>query len=133
MMKFLHLILLALLFVSCKSEKREIRAGGTQNEVPEVEPMPQESALKESVVEEEPIAEPPAPTPEAAAPAFDVKNADSLVGQTLEGVKPALEAAEIRFRVVEKDGAPMIVTMDFSPERLNFKIKGGVIIAVSRG
>jgi hypothetical protein len=52
--------------------------------------------------------------PEAVAPAIDVKNVDSLV-------------------VVEEDGEPMAVTMDFSSERLNFKIKGGVIIAVSKG
>lgn len=55
------------------------------------------------------------------------------MGQTLEVVKTALEAAEIDFRVVEEDGEPMAVTMDFSSERLNFEIKGGVIIAVSKG
>lgn len=103
-MRFLYLILPTLLFVSCKSEKREFSSGATPNEVPE-----------------------------AAAPAIDVKNVDSLVGQALEGVKPALEAAEIDFRVVEEDGEPMAVTMDFSSERLNFKIKGGVIIAVIKG
>ena len=132
-MKFLYFILPALLFASCKSEQREIPAGATPIEVPEVEPMQQEPVLEEPGAEEEPIAEPPAPTPEAAALVFDVKNADSLVGHTLEGVKPALEAAEIRFRVVEEDGESFNITMDFMPERLNFKIKDGVIIAVSKG
>jgi hypothetical protein len=48
-------------------------------------------------------------------------------------VKSGLEAAEIRFRVIELDGEPMIRTMDYSPERLNFKVKAGVITEVSKG
>lgn len=68
-----------------------------------------------------------------AAPSFDVKNPNSLIGQNLEDVRPALEAAEIRFRILEKDGEPMIMTMDYAPERLNFKIKNGVIIEVAKG
>lgn len=68
-----------------------------------------------------------------ASPAFDVKNASSLVGQKLEVVQPALEAAGIRFRVIELDGEPMIMTMDYSPDRLNFKVKAGVITEVSKG
>ena len=65
--------------------------------------------------------------------AFDVKDANSLVGQKLEVVQPALEAAEIRFRVIEQDGEPFSMTMDYLPERLNFKIKAGVITEVSKG
>jgi hypothetical protein len=66
-------------------------------------------------------------------PVFDVKDADSLIGQKLDVVQPALEAAKIAFRVVEKDGEPYAVTADYSPDRLNFKIKNGLIIGVSKG
>jgi hypothetical protein len=105
-MKFIYLLLPALFVVSCKVEKRE---------------KPDNSASVE-VKQEAP-----------AAPAFDVKDANSLVGQKLEVVQPALEAAQIRFRVIEKDGEPFAMTMDYLPERLNFKIKTGVIIEVSKG
>ncbi len=102
-MKIIFLILSALLVVSCKIEKRE-----------------ESSSTPIEVTEETPAV-------------FDVKDANSLVGQKLELVQPALEAAQIRFRVIEKDGEPFAMTMDFLPERLNFKIKDGVIIEVSKG
>lgn len=66
-------------------------------------------------------------------PAFDVKDADSLIGQKLDVVQPVLEKEKIAFRVVEKDGEQYAVTADYSPDRLNFKIKNGVIIGVSKG
>jgi hypothetical protein len=104
-MKIIYLLLPALLVVSCNVEKRKPA-----------------SATPVEVTEEAP-----------AAPAFDVNDANSLVGQKLEDVQPALEAAEIRFRVTEKDGESFPMTMDYLPERLNFKIKDGVIIEVSKG
>jgi hypothetical protein len=105
-MKTIHLLLAALFVVSCNVEKREKAPGSTPVEVTEEAP---------------------------AAPAFDVKDANSLIGQKLEVVQPALEAAQIRFRVIEKDGESFPMTMDYLPERLNFKIKDGVIIEVSKG
>ncbi len=105
-MKFIYLLLPALFVVSCNNEKREKPASPKLIEVTEIKP---------------------------AAPAFDVKDANSLVGHKLEVVQPALEAAEIRFRVIELDGEALIMTMDYSPDRLNFKIKDGIIIAVSKG
>lgn len=109
-MKILCLVALpVLLLVSCRFEKREESA---------------EAKVDEAVEKAE-----PAP----ALPSFDVKNASSLVGQKLEVVQPALEAAEIRSRVIELDGVPMIMTMDYSSERLNFKVKAGVITEVSKG
>lgn len=104
-MKIQCFLLPALLLVSCKVEEKEKPASTVPAEVNE--------------------------TP--AAPAFDVNDATSLVGQKLEVVQPALEAAGIRFRVIEKDGEPLIMTMDYSPDRLNFKIKEGVITEVSKG
>jgi hypothetical protein len=104
-MKNFFLILPTLFVISCNVEKRKT-ASATPAEVTELAP---------------------------AAPAFDVKEASSLVGQKLEDVQSALEAAEIRFRVTEKDGESFPMTMDYLPERLNFKIKDGVIIEVSKG
>jgi hypothetical protein len=97
----------------------------------------------ESVTDEKkPTAETPA-APAADAPdteekpapsaAFDVSKPDSLIGQPLEKVKAACEAANVRCRVVEIDGKPLIVTMDFLAERLNFKVKDGLITEVSKG
>ena len=109
-MKTLCLVALPiLLLVSCRVEKREESAKATVDE----------AAQKAETA--------------PALPAFDVKNADSLVGQKLEVVQPALEAAEIRFRVIELDGEAMVMTLDFSPDRLNFKVKAGVITEVSKG
>jgi hypothetical protein len=109
-MKISCLVALPILFlVSCRVEKREESAKATVDEaVEKAEAAP-------------------------ALPPFDVKNASSLVGHKLEVVQAALEAAEIRFRVIELDGEPMIMTMDYLPDRLNFKIKAGVITEVSKG
>jgi hypothetical protein len=104
---FLLSVLPALLMVSCRTEE-----GKTDATTPD-------AAKTEA--------------PATGTPAFDVKNATSLVGQKLDDVKPALDAAEIRYRVIELDGEPMVMTMDYLPERLNFKIKGGVITEVSKG
>lgn len=110
-MKILSLLAPAALLVSCRLEEKETP----------------------TIVTYESSATPaPAPTP-PAAPAFDVNNSTSLVGQKLEVVQPALEAANIRFRVIEKDGVPFAMTMDYLPDRLNLKIKDGVIIEVSKG
>lgn len=104
-MKTISLILPALFVVSCNVEERK-PASSIPAEVTEADQAPA---------------------------AFDVKDSNSLVGQKLDVVKPALEAAEIRFRVIEQDGEPMIMTKDFLPERLNFKINDGVITEVSKG
>jgi hypothetical protein len=69
----------------------------------------------------------------APSTAFDVSKPDSLIGQPLEKVKAACEAANVRCRVVEIDGEPLIVTMDYLAERLNFKVKDGLITSVSKG
>lgn len=107
-MKIISLILPALLLISCNVEKRKPAGSAPPDPTPSVDQSP-------------------------ATPAFDVNDSNTLVGQKLEVVQPALEAAEIRYRVIEKDGEPMIMTMDYLPERLNFKIKDGVITEVSKG
>lgn len=107
-MKILSILLPALFVVSCDVKKKQDAEQSTAETKPATEPVP-------------------------AAPAFDVKDANSLVGQKLSDVEPALEAAQIRFRVIEKDGEAFAMTMDYLPERLNFKIKDGVIFEVSKG
>ncbi len=105
-MKFIYLLLPTLFLVSCNNEKREKAPSATPIDVTEIKPVASE---------------------------FNVKDMTSLVGKKLEVVQQALDAAEIRFRVIEKDGEPLIMTMDYIEDRLNFKIKDGVIIEVSKG
>lgn len=64
---------------------------------------------------------------------FDLNDADSLVGHSFDKLEPALEAAGIRYRVVERDGESFPVTRDYLPERLNFRIKDGVVTGVTKG
>lgn len=105
----------ALLVVACQPEAENTTATG--NRTP-----PEESAENQAPKEEEP-----------QAATFDVNKTDTLVGQPFEKVEPALEAAGKRYRVVERDGESFPVTMDYFPERLNLRIKDGIIIAVSKG
>ncbi len=64
---------------------------------------------------------------------IDVSKPESLVGQSLDQVQAACDAGEIPHRVVELDGEPRPATMDYRPERLNFKVKDGLITAVTNG
>lgn len=57
----------------------------------------------------------------------------SLVGMPLKKAQKACDDRSLPHRVVEIDGEPQIVTRDFRPERLNFAIKEGVVIAVTMG
>lgn len=73
---------------------------------------------------------PSAPQPEAT---IDVTKIESMIGQPLEKAQAACDAAEVPHRVIEVDGESRPVTMDYRPERLNFKVKAGVVIAVTNG
>lgn len=81
----------------------------------------------------EPSAVKPAPVEASPAAAFDLTKPESLVGQSLEKVQAACVAAEVPHRVIEVDGESGPVTMDFRPERLNFKVKAGIVTAVTTG
>ncbi len=70
---------------------------------------------------------------EAQAATFDINKTDTLVGQPFEQVEPALKTAGKRYRVVERDGESFPVTMDYMAERVNLRIKDGIIIGVSKG
>lgn len=74
-----------------------------------------------------------APVETSATAPIDVMEHETLVGQQLEQVQAACVAAEVTHRVIEMDGEPRPVTKDFRPERLNFKVEAGVVIAVTKG
>ena len=63
----------------------------------------------------------------------DPADAASYVGMTLEAAKARADKAGIPNRVVEEDGQSKPVTMDHRPERLNFAVKAGKIIRVTKG
>jgi hypothetical protein len=69
----------------------------------------------------------------AEQPMVDVSKPESLIGQPLEKVQAACDAREIPHRVVEMDGEPRPATMDYRLERLNFKVKAGLVTAVTNG
>jgi|GEM_PF-1459668 len=112
-MKNLYWIVPVLALASCQPEVEKKEEAETS--------VPEEKTTIEPVEEE---------TPEAA---FDVNASDSLVGQPFKKVEPALKAAGILYRVVEKDGQSFAVTMDYLGERLNFRISNGMITAVTKG
>ena len=64
---------------------------------------------------------------------IDVSKPESLVGQSLDQVQAACDARVIPHRVVELDGEPRPATKDYRPERLNFRVKDGLITAVTNG
>lgn len=73
------------------------------------------------------------PEQETVKSEFNLNNEKSLIGQRFEEVKPALEKAKIRFRVLEEDGESFPATMDYIPERLNFVIQKGKVVSVTKG
>lgn len=91
------------------------------------------------VPEEEDPAQPPldsqAPLDEAGEePRNDgAAEAPNYVGMTLEEAEAAADARGLRHRVVEVDGEPRPVTMDYLEDRLNFSVADGVVIAVTNG
>ena len=67
------------------------------------------------------------------APEIDVTKTETMIGQPLEKVQAACDAAEVRHRVIEVDGEPRMVTKDHRPDRLNFKVKAGLVTEVTKG
>lgn len=73
------------------------------------------------------------PVVEPAEVPIDLDKPDTLLGRRLERVQAAATTAEVPHRVVEVDGESRPVTMDYRPERLNFKVRGGRITDVTKG
>jgi hypothetical protein len=67
------------------------------------------------------------------APEIDVTKTETMIGQPLEKVQAACDAAEVRHRVIEVDGEPRMGTKDYRPDRLNFKVKAGLVTEVTKG
>jgi hypothetical protein len=55
------------------------------------------------------------------------------VGKTLEEATQYANSGGFSARVVEKDGNSFILDMDFKTERLNFRIRGEMVIDVYGG
>jgi hypothetical protein len=80
----------------------------------------------------EPVPLPPETTPETAPPAItapadtvaDVTPLESSVGKTFAEFEADAEALGLTARVVEQDGVPLPVTMDFNPNRVNVAVTG---------
>jgi len=73
------------------------------------------------------------PSAEKPTAPADPANANSYVGMSLEEGSGRADKAEIKWRVVEEDGKPRPVTMDYRPDRLNFAVEKGKIIRVNKG
>lgn len=60
-------------------------------------------------------------------------NEKSFIGLTLKEAQELAQSNKLPSRVIEIDGNPQGVTADYRPERLNFSIKNGKIIRVTKG
>ncbi len=58
---------------------------------------------------------------------------DPYLGLTREAAGERADAAGILHRVVEIDGESRPVTMDHRPDRVNFAIRDGLVIRVTKG
>lgn len=114
MCKLLYLLTLTCLF-SCQKNTDEPK-------LEEVIPVKTEPAPE--------IAPEPAPKP---APEIDVAQTETMIGQPLEKVQAACDAAEVQHREIEVDGEPRMATQDYRPDRLNFKVKAGLVTEVTKG
>jgi hypothetical protein len=88
----------------------------------------------------------PAPAPETVPPdnpttstlpvdtVADVTPLESSVGKTLGEFRAEAEALGLTVRVVEQDGVPLAVTMDYNPTRVNVAVEGegdaGIVIRI---
>jgi hypothetical protein len=71
------------------------------------------------------------PNADQTAPAG--KEDQEFIGLTKDEGEALAKKQGQKWRVISVDGKHFPVTMDFMPDRLNFTLKDGKIIAVSRG
>jgi hypothetical protein len=106
-------------------------------EVPPVtEPLPDTAPDGSDV----PVTEPPATVPDTAPVPTEPTvvlptdaDAASLVGLTEAEAQKLVEERGWVFRVVQRDGVDLAVTMDFREDRLDAKIAAGVVVAATIG
>lgn len=56
-----------------------------------------------------------------------------LVGKSLNEVKSYAQSAGLITRVVNIDGAPMMLTCDFNTSRLNLTVDNGIVTEIGVG
>lgn len=61
------------------------------------------------------------------------KGDDRYIGMEYKAAMEMAKAEGVPARPIEIDGKPMIVTMDYRPERLNFTVVKGKVVKVTRG
>jgi hypothetical protein len=61
---------------------------------------------------------------------MDIKK---LVGKTLSEAKKMCKEENIPCRVVSVDGEAMVITMDYSVQRINFVVVDGIVTETKRG
>jgi len=69
----------------------------------------------------------------AAADATDATDPQSYVGRTTRAAIAEAEAAGVPWRITREDDEWFIVTMDFSPNRMNLEIDDGVVTRATLG
>ena len=74
--------------------------------------------------------EPAKPVPAARPSGFFNKK---YVGIPLDEAINLAEARGVRWRVVETDGVQHPVTKDYRPNRVNFRVRSGFVVEVTRG
>ncbi|MCG8602045.1 MAG: hypothetical protein MI807_18020 [Verrucomicrobiales bacterium] len=57
----------------------------------------------------------------------------AYIGMDLKAAETQAEKSGLRHRVVERDGKPLPATRDYRPNRVNFSVKAGKVIKVTRG
>ncbi len=84
-----------------------------------------------TVPNEEITEEPPVETDEEEPLPSD--DFSAYIGLTTEAAAEQAGEAGLSHRIIEIDGEPRPMTMDYRPDRLNFKIENGVVISVTNG
>lgn len=69
----------------------------------------------------------------ASSAATDPANPDSYIGLDEKAAEELADKANLAWQIIEVDGQPKPATRDYRPERLNFAIKDGKVIRVTRG
>lgn len=59
--------------------------------------------------------------------------AKTLIGMKEKAATDAITAKGYTYRIVERDGEHFVVTMDYSPTRINLSITAGIVSDVSVG
>ncbi len=70
---------------------------------------------------------------DVVAEEIDPNSEQAYIGKTEKAAGELAEANELPWRVVEREGEKLPVTMDYRPERLNFFIKDGKVFKVTKG